>query len=157
MQLELQLQELRMLEWLPLRLEAASTKLHSLLTRHLLYGVLLGFSLSVTSTSLALYFQERKRQRVQEQFEPRPIELRSDEVLDGVTGLIGGSLPRNLRTCNTVLIAITGNTPLVRINSLSNALGVEILGKAEVGVMYDTEVKVEEIDQFYSSSIQVAA
>jgi cysteine synthase A len=42
----------------------------------------------------------------------RPIELRSDEVLDGVTGLIG-------------------NTPLVRINSLSDALGVEILGKAE--------------------------
>lgn len=25
-----------------------------------------------------------------------------------------------------------GNTPLVRINSLSDALGVEILGKAEV-------------------------
>jgi len=42
----------------------------------------------------------------------RPIELRSDEILDGVTGLIG-------------------NTPLVRINSLSDALGVEILGKAE--------------------------
>lgn len=81
-----------MLEWLPLRIEAASTKLHSLLTRQLLYGVLLGFSLSVTSTSLALYFQERKRQRVQEQFEPRPIELRSDEVVDGVTGLIGRSL-----------------------------------------------------------------
>ena len=27
-----------------------------------------------------------------------------------------------------------GNTPLVRINSLSDALGVEILGKAEVGI-----------------------
>jgi cysteine synthase len=27
---------------------------------------------------------------------------------------------------------MSGNTPLVRINSLSNALGVEILGKAEV-------------------------
>ena len=27
----------------------------------------------------------------------------------------------------------SGNTPLVRINSLSDALGVEILGKAEVG------------------------
>ena len=27
---------------------------------------------------------------------------------------------------------ILGNTPLVRINSLSDALGVEILGKAEV-------------------------
>lgn len=26
-----------------------------------------------------------------------------------------------------------GNTPLIRINSLSDALGVEILGKAEVG------------------------
>ncbi|KAG2364065.1 tryptophan synthase beta subunit-like PLP-dependent enzyme [Suillus spraguei] len=48
----------------------------------------------------------------QEQHEPRPIELRSNEVVHGVTGLIG-------------------NTPLVRIDSLSNALGVEILGKAE--------------------------
>lgn len=28
----------------------------------------------------------------------------------------------------------SGNTPLVRINSLSDALGVEILGKAEVGL-----------------------
>ena len=78
-----------MLEWLPARLEAASTKLHSLLTRQLLYGILLGFSFSVTSTSLALYIQERKRNRIQKQFAPRPIELRSDEVIDGVTGLIG--------------------------------------------------------------------
>lgn len=45
-------------------------------------------------------------------FKPRPIELRSDEVALGVTGLIG-------------------NTPLLRINSLSDALGVNILGKAE--------------------------
>lgn len=29
-----------------------------------------------------------------------------------------------------------GNTPLVRINSLSDALGVEILGKAEVRCHY---------------------
>lgn len=29
-----------------------------------------------------------------------------------------------------------GNTPLVRINSLSDALGVEILGKAEVSILY---------------------
>jgi cysteine synthase len=28
--------------------------------------------------------------------------------------------------------SFVGNTPLVRINSLSDALGVEILGKAEV-------------------------
>ncbi|EDR11926.1 uncharacterized protein LACBIDRAFT_246912 [Laccaria bicolor S238N-H82] len=80
--------------------------------RSVLLGVLLGFSLSVTSTSLALYFQQKRRERVAAKFTPRPIELRSDEVVAGVTGLIG-------------------NTPLVRINSLSDALGVEILGKAE--------------------------
>ncbi|KAJ3996968.1 tryptophan synthase beta subunit-like PLP-dependent enzyme [Lentinula boryana] len=82
--------------------------------RYLFYGIILGFSFSLTSTSLALFFQARRRQRLaaKDQFEPRPIELRSDEVLKGVTGLIG-------------------NTPLIRINSLSDALGVEILGKAE--------------------------
>lgn len=68
---------------------------------------------------------------------PRPIELRSDEVLDGVTGLIGacssiiGRCPFSWAD-SAVLAYFTGNTPLVRINSLSNALGVEILGKAEV-------------------------
>ncbi|RDB25008.1 Cysteine synthase 2 [Hypsizygus marmoreus] len=80
--------------------------------RHVLYGIIIGFSLSLTSTSFALYYQSRKRHRLTTNFAPRPIELRSDEVLSGVTGLIG-------------------NTPLVRINSLSDALGVEILGKAE--------------------------
>ncbi|KAK0449112.1 PALP-domain-containing protein [Armillaria borealis] len=80
--------------------------------RHVIYGLFLGFSLSLTSTSIALFFQRRKQERIAAQFEARPIELRSDEVLKGVTGLIG-------------------NTPLVRINSLSNALGIEILGKAE--------------------------
>lgn len=63
----------------------------ALTIRHLVYGALIGFSLSVTSTSLALYYQERKRQRIQDRFEPRPIELRSDEVVDGVAGLIGKS------------------------------------------------------------------
>ncbi|KIP06109.1 hypothetical protein PHLGIDRAFT_73165 [Phlebiopsis gigantea 11061_1 CR5-6] len=85
---------------------------NSLSVRHLVYGALIGFSLSVTSTSLALYWQQRKREREQDKFEPRPMELRSDEVVDGVAGLIG-------------------NTPLVRIQSLSDALGVDILGKAE--------------------------
>ncbi|KAF8913699.1 tryptophan synthase beta subunit-like PLP-dependent enzyme [Mucidula mucida] len=80
--------------------------------RHILYGVFLGFSLSITSTSLAVIFERRKRERINARFEARPIEIRSDDILSGVTGLIG-------------------NTPLVRINSLSDALGVEILGKAE--------------------------
>ncbi|KAF8813895.1 PALP-domain-containing protein [Phlegmacium glaucopus] len=81
--------------------------------RHVLIGVLLGFSFSWTSTSFALYYYQRRRKdRLVPNFTPRPIELRSDEIVKGVTGLIG-------------------NTPLVRINSLSDALGIEILGKAE--------------------------
>ncbi|KAI9437686.1 PALP-domain-containing protein [Lactarius indigo] len=80
--------------------------------RHLFYGILIGFSLSIASTSVISAYRKRRDHNAVEKATPRPIELRSDEVLDGVTGLIG-------------------NTPLVRINSLSNALGVEILGKAE--------------------------
>ncbi|VDC07603.1 unnamed protein product [Peniophora sp. CBMAI 1063] len=81
--------------------------------RHLFYGVLIGFALSLGASTATQSYQKRKRERL-EAAEPslRPIELRSDEILDGVSGLIG-------------------NTPLVRINSLSDALGVEILGKAE--------------------------
>lgn len=58
--------------------------------RHILIGVLLGFSLSLTSTSLALYnYQRRRRDRLFSNFAPRPIELRSDEIVKGVSGLIG--------------------------------------------------------------------
>ncbi|KAF9267902.1 PALP-domain-containing protein [Marasmius fiardii PR-910] len=80
--------------------------------RHVLYGVILGFSLSFTSSSAISYYRAKKEEEESLNFEPRPIELCSDEVLSGLTGLIG-------------------NTPLIRINSLSNALGVEIYGKAE--------------------------
>ncbi|KAI0246456.1 PALP-domain-containing protein [Lactifluus subvellereus] len=80
--------------------------------RHLFYGILIGFSLSIASTSVVSAYRKRKGDSSAVRANLYPIELRSDEVLDGVTGLIG-------------------NTPLVRINSLSNALGVEILGKAE--------------------------
>ncbi|KAF5380536.1 hypothetical protein D9615_004729 [Tricholomella constricta] len=98
--------------WFPLQLPSWIRWPSQSTARHVLYGVIIGFSLSLTSTSLALYYQAQKRQRITAKFVSRPIELRSDEVLSGVTGLIG-------------------NTPLVRINSLSDALGVEILGKAE--------------------------
>jgi cysteine synthase len=57
--------------------------------RQLLYGLLLGFSLSVTATSLTLWYQNRKREQDALHFDPRPIELRSDEIVDGVVGLIG--------------------------------------------------------------------
>ncbi|KAJ3576743.1 hypothetical protein NP233_g188 [Leucocoprinus birnbaumii] len=85
--------------------------------KHVCYGVLLGVSLSYTTLSFTRYLSLRKQRARHEveAFEARPIELRSDEIVSGVAGLIGTE----------------GNTPLVRINSLSNALGVEILGKAE--------------------------
>lgn len=95
--------------------------------KHLFFGFLLGFAFSVTSTSFSSYLKSRKRRQV-EKFESRPIELRSDEIVSGVTGLIGTNASflhkQKLTRCQ-------GNTPLVRINSLSDALGVEILGKAE--------------------------
>ncbi|KAI9463362.1 PALP-domain-containing protein [Russula earlei] len=90
------------MSWLP----SAST------ARHLFFGVVIGFSLSFASTSVVSAYRKRKEASETARANLRPIELRGDEILDGVTGLIG-------------------NTPLIRINSLSDALGVEILGKAE--------------------------
>jgi cysteine synthase len=82
--------------------------------RHVLYGILFGVSLSIASASIASSLRRKRERRLERThgFEPRPIELRADETVQGVLGLIG-------------------NTPLVRIASLSDALGVEILGKAE--------------------------
>ncbi|KIJ60051.1 hypothetical protein HYDPIDRAFT_99455 [Hydnomerulius pinastri MD-312] len=92
--------------------------------RQISYGILIGFTLSLSATSLAQYWRVRKREeQLEKQSSLRPIELRSDEVLHGVTGLIEAS--------NGTVNKYVGNTPLVRINSLSDALGVEILGKAE--------------------------
>ncbi|KAL7419687.1 Cysteine synthase 2 [Cryptotrichosporon argae] len=82
------------------------------LTRDLAIGLFVGITLSLSSTSAALLFQEWRRRRAIQRIPKRPIELRSDEIVPGVTGLIG-------------------NTPLIRINSLSDALGVDILGKCE--------------------------
>ncbi|KAF8590926.1 pyridoxal phosphate-dependent enzyme, beta subunit [Ramaria rubella] len=86
----------------------------------LILGLFIGISLSLSSSSLALYLRQKRERRFDKEHLgnriERPIELRSGEVLrDGVTGLIG-------------------NTPLIRIKSLSEALGVDILfskGKAE--------------------------
>ncbi|KAJ7646715.1 PALP-domain-containing protein, partial [Roridomyces roridus] len=82
--------------------------------RPLLLGLVLGITLSVSSSAVIEYFH-RRRQRIalaHSELENRPIELRSDDVLHGVVGLIG-------------------NTPLIRIPSLSDALHVEILAKVE--------------------------
>ena len=60
--------------------------------RQISYGVLIGFTLSLSATSIAHYCSERRRQeRLEKQTSSRPIELRSDEIVRGVTGLIGVS------------------------------------------------------------------
>ncbi|KAH7099254.1 PALP-domain-containing protein [Auriculariales sp. MPI-PUGE-AT-0066] len=69
---------------------------------------------SAAVIALVLPRPQRKAARTRAKSESHPIELRahSGDIVPGVLGLIG-------------------NTPLVRIKSLSDALGVEILGKAE--------------------------
>ena len=57
--------------------------------RFLFYGILLGFSFSLTATSFVLYFKEKRLREVLSRSRPRPIQLRSDEIVQGVTGLIG--------------------------------------------------------------------
>ncbi|RSH84834.1 uncharacterized protein EHS24_006363 [Apiotrichum porosum] len=89
-----------------------STRLPHRLTRDLILGLSIGIAFSLTSTRLAIFAQEWRRSRATKSIPRRPIEVRSDEAVPGVVGLIG-------------------NTPLVRINSLSDALGVDIFGKAE--------------------------
>lgn len=61
--------------------------------RQVSYGILIGFTLSISATSIARYYSERRRQEnLEKQTTLRPIELRSDEIVHGVTGLIGVSL-----------------------------------------------------------------
>ncbi|EJU05844.1 cysteine synthase [Dacryopinax primogenitus] len=78
----------------------------------LLLGILAGLSISLSSASVGLYLQQRRREALLRRLPPRPIEIRRDEVVKGVMGLIG-------------------NTPLMRIESLSEATGCNILGKCE--------------------------
>ena len=97
--------------------------------RDVLLGAALGVSLVVTSASLATYVHRTRRPSLRKkagpEFSARPIELRSDEIVDGVAGLVGEPRHSDVQTAYSVRPA--GNTPLIRINSLSNALGVEIL------------------------------
>jgi cysteine synthase A len=58
-------------------------------TRDLLIGIAVGITFSLSSTSLALLAQGWRRKRAVQRIPPRPIQLRSDEVVPGVIGLIG--------------------------------------------------------------------
>jgi cysteine synthase A len=98
------------------------------LSKDLFIGLLVGITLSLSSTSAALYLQQYRRKKAIQRMPPGPIELRSEEIGDGVIGLIGESSIYSRGTHRGKGGAdLAGNTPLIRINSLSDALGVEIL------------------------------
>jgi hypothetical protein len=67
--------------------------------RHVFYGILIGFSLSIASTSVISAYKKRKEDISATREDRSPIELRSDEVLDGVTGLIGKCHHRSVVPC----------------------------------------------------------
>lgn len=104
-------------------------------TRELVWGLIIGVTLSISSTSLALLVQDWRRKRAIARIPPRPIEIRSEEIVDGVIGLIGAWY----QDC---LFLTAGNTPLIRINSLSDALGVEIL--VRLGLIDSTDRRAKQ-------------
>ena len=60
--------------------------------RQLFYGSLAGLALSTATTSLLQYYDDQYRRKAASSslhHGLRPIELRSDEIVDGVIGLIG--------------------------------------------------------------------
>jgi hypothetical protein len=69
-------------------------RLQRRVSRDLIIGLVVGITFSLSSTSLALLVQQWRRKRAIARIPPRPIELRSDEIVDGVTGLIGESHSR---------------------------------------------------------------
>jgi cysteine synthase len=67
---------------------------HSRLTGigQVVFGLILGISASLTSSKVVELYSERKRRAAEAQLldlPERPIEVRSDEIVDGVSGLIG--------------------------------------------------------------------
>ncbi|GES77465.1 PALP-domain-containing protein [Rhizophagus clarus] len=83
-------------------------------SRHLIYGLLFGVILSFSTNSFINWWKRKNQDDSKNTPELRtPRDIRSGDIADGIEGLIG-------------------NTPLMRIKSLSDATGCEILGKAEV-------------------------
>ncbi|CAG8524445.1 4315_t:CDS:2 [Funneliformis mosseae] len=86
-------------------------------SRQLIYGLLLGVILTLSTNSLRRWLKRKNGDKFngnkRELNSPRrPSDVISEDIVDGIEGLIG-------------------NTPLMRIKSLSDATGCEILGKAE--------------------------
>jgi cysteine synthase A len=57
----------------------------------LLYGLAIGVSFSLSTLALAKWYYSSKPSRAAPKSDSRLIQLRSDEIVNGVTGLIGTS------------------------------------------------------------------
>ena len=57
----------------------------------LLYGVAMGVSFSLSTLALVMWYYNSKPFRPSSKFDSRRVQLRSDEIVNGVTGLIGAS------------------------------------------------------------------
>ena len=58
----------------------------------LLYGVAIGVSFSLSTLALVMWYCNSKPFRPSSKFDSRRVQLRSDEIVNGVTGLIGTSI-----------------------------------------------------------------
>lgn len=55
----------------------------------LVLGLTLGFSLSLSLTGLAIYARDAWKRSIRKKAEKRLIEVKGEEIVDGVEGLIG--------------------------------------------------------------------
>jgi len=69
----------------------------------LVLGLTLGFSLSLSLTGLAIYARDAWKRSIRKKAEKRLIEVKGEEIVDGVEGLIGESLAAAARelACGT--------------------------------------------------------
>ncbi|CAB4409107.1 unnamed protein product [Rhizophagus irregularis] len=81
-------------------------------SQHLIYGLLFGVILTLSTNSFVNWWKRKNQDDKTTRSLKQPSDIRSEDIADGIEGLIG-------------------NTPLMRIKSLSDATGCEILGKAE--------------------------
>lgn len=61
----------------------------STLRPQLLYGVAIGVSFSLSTLALAMWYYNSKPSPAAPKCDSGPVQLRSDEIVNGVTGLIG--------------------------------------------------------------------
>jgi cysteine synthase A len=77
-------------------------------SQHLIYGLLFGVILTLSTNSFVNWWKRKNQDDKTTRSLKQPSDIRSEDIADGIEGLIG-------------------NTPLMRIKSLSDATGCEIL------------------------------